>query len=176
MPYVYDIDVDTICCLFACADVAPRGREVELQRAPERLPRGERRRREDVAVRPAEPERAARRHRFDDPGAGPSHAPPAAAGVDFEDIRRRLEAVLQDVPEGIWSRIQDEAFLEQCVGVPPPWRAIVRRAAVAAAMTTGRLPPGQEGPVGGGPPPPGAGGGGPPPPEGGAGGGALEAP
>jgi hypothetical protein len=78
MPYVYDIDVDTIWCLFACADVAPRGREVELQRAPERPPRGERRRREDVAVRPAEPERAARRHRFDDPGAGPSHAPPAA--------------------------------------------------------------------------------------------------
>jgi hypothetical protein len=115
----------------------------------ERLPWGERRRREDVAVRPAEPERAVRRHRFDDPGAGPSHAPPAAAGVDFEDIRRRLETVLQDVPEGIWSRIQDEAFLEQCVGVPPPWRAIVRRAAVAAAMTTGRLPPGQEGPVGG---------------------------
>jgi hypothetical protein len=32
MPYVYDIDVDTICCLFACADVAPRRREVELQR------------------------------------------------------------------------------------------------------------------------------------------------
>jgi hypothetical protein len=137
---------------------------------------GERRRCEDAAGRPADLERAARRHRFDDPGAGPSHAPPAAAGVDFEDIRRRLETVLQDVPEGLWSRIQDETFLEQCVGVPPPWRAIVRRAAVVAAMTSGRLPPGQEGPVGGGPPPPGAGVGGPPPPEGGAGGGALEAP
>jgi hypothetical protein len=39
---------------FACADVAPRGREVEMQRAsarrePERLPQGERRRWEDVA-------------------------------------------------------------------------------------------------------------------------------
>jgi hypothetical protein len=48
-PYVYDIDTDTICCLFVCANVAPRRREVELQRAsasqePERLPRGERRR------------------------------------------------------------------------------------------------------------------------------------
>jgi hypothetical protein len=71
--------------------------------------------------------------------------------------------------------IQDESFLEQCVGVLPPWRAIVRRAAVLAAMTSGCLPPGQEGPVGG-PPPPGAGGGGPPLPEGGAGGGAIEAP
>jgi ABC-type histidine transport system ATPase subunit len=60
-------------------------------------------------------------------------------GVDFEDIRRRLEMVLQDVPEGIWSHIQDEAFLEQCVGVPPPWLAIVRQEAVAAAMTNGRL-------------------------------------
>jgi hypothetical protein len=61
------------------------------------------------------------------------------------------------------------------VGVPPPWRAIVRWAAVLAAMTIGRLPLGQEGPVGG-PPPPGVGGGGPPPPEGGVGGGAIEAP
>jgi hypothetical protein len=78
--------------------VAPRGREVEMQRAsahrePERLPQGERRRWEDAAGRPAEPERAARRRRFDDPGAGPSHAPPAAAGVDYDDIRRRLETV-----------------------------------------------------------------------------------
>jgi hypothetical protein len=53
-PYVYDIDTDTICCLFVCADMAPRGCEVELQRASasqdlERLPRGERRRREDAA-------------------------------------------------------------------------------------------------------------------------------
>jgi hypothetical protein len=176
MTYVYDIDVDTICCLFVCADVAPRGREVELRRAsarqePERPPRGgprvgERRRHEDAKARPADPERAARRHRFDDPGVGPSHAPPADAGVDFEDIRRRLEAVLQGMPEGMWSRIQDEGILEQCVGIPPPWRAVVRRAAVAGAAMTGRLPPGQEGPVVGGGPPP----------EGGAGGGALEAP
>jgi hypothetical protein len=53
MTYVYDIDPDTIYCLFACADVAPRRHEVELQRAsarqePERLPRGERRRHEDA--------------------------------------------------------------------------------------------------------------------------------
>jgi predicted RNA methylase len=112
MLYVYDIDADTIWCLFACADVAPRGREVELQRALERLPWGERRRREDIAVRPAEPEREVRRRRFDSPGTGPSHAPSAAARADFEDIRRHLETVLQEVPEGIWSRIQDEAFLE----------------------------------------------------------------
>jgi hypothetical protein len=55
MTYVYDIDVDTICCLFVCADVAPRRCEVELQRAsarqePNILPWGERRWREDVAV------------------------------------------------------------------------------------------------------------------------------
>jgi hypothetical protein len=160
--------------------VAPRGREVEMQREPtrqepERLPHGERRRLEDVVGRPAEPERAARRHRFDDPGAGPSHAPPVAAGVDYDDIHRRLETDLQDVSEGMWTRIQDESFLEQCVGVPPPWRAIVRREAVLDAMMSGRLPPGQEGPMGG-PPPPGSGGGGPPLPEGEAGGGAIEAP
>jgi hypothetical protein len=73
-------------------------------------------------------------------------------------------------------RIQDESFLEQCVGVPPPWRSIVRRAAVVVAMTSGRLLPGQEGPIGGGTPPPKAGSGGPPPPKGGAGGGVMEAP
>jgi hypothetical protein len=178
------IDTDMIVCwLFcACADLAPRGREVEFQRAPaqrelERPPRGGRRRRDEAAGAPAEPERPARRRRFDDPGAGPSHAPPAAAGGDFDDIRRRLETVLQDVPEGMWICIQDEGFLEQCIGLPPPWRSIVRRAAVLAAMTSGRLPPGQEGPAGVPPPPPGAGGGGPPPPpEGGAAGGAIEAP
>jgi hypothetical protein len=181
MPYVYELDVDTSFYLFVYADVAPHGREVELQRAsarqePERLSRGERRRREDDTVQPAEPERVVRRCRFDDPSAGPSHAPLAAAGVDFEDIRRHLEVVLRDVPEGIWSHIQDEDLLEQCVGVSSPWRAIVRRASVAAALTNGRLLSGREGSVGGGPPPPRARGGGPPLPEGGAGGGALEAP
>jgi hypothetical protein len=126
---------------------------------------------------PAEPERAARRHRFNDPGAGPSHAPLAVARVDFDDIRHCLETVLQDMPEGMWIHIQDEGFLEQCIGLPPPWRGIVRRVAVLAAMISGHLPSGQEGPAGVPPPPPGAGGGGtPPPPEGGAAGGAIEAP
>jgi hypothetical protein len=110
--------------------VAPHGCEVELQRAsarwePKRLPQGERHRWEDVAGRPAETEGAVRRCRFDDPGAGPSHAPSVVAGVDFDDVCYRLEMVLQDVPEGMWSRIQDEIFLQQCVGVPPPWRSIV---------------------------------------------------
>jgi hypothetical protein len=97
-----------------------------VRREPERLPHGERRRREDAAGRPDEPEREARRHRFNDPGAGPSHAPPATAGVDYDDIRYCLETVLQDMLEGMWTRIQDESFLEQCVGVSPPWWAIVR--------------------------------------------------
>jgi hypothetical protein len=132
---------------------------VSAHRELERLLHGERCRQEDAAGKPAEPERAARRRRFDDPSAGPSQAPPTAVGVDFDDIRYLLEMVLQDVSEGMWTRIQDESFLEQCVGVSPPWWAIVRRAAVLAAMTSGHLPLGQEGPVGG-PPPPGAGGGG----------------
>jgi hypothetical protein len=55
MTYLYDIDVNTIRFLFVCADVAPHGREVELQRALacqelERLPRGERHRFEDATV------------------------------------------------------------------------------------------------------------------------------
>jgi hypothetical protein len=36
MTYAYDIDADTICCLFVCADVAPHRRDVELLRAPAR--------------------------------------------------------------------------------------------------------------------------------------------
>jgi hypothetical protein len=68
----------------------------------------------------------ARRRHFDDPGVGPSHAPPVEAGGDFEDIRCRLEAVLQGVLEGMWSHIQDEGILEQCVGVPLMWRTVVR--------------------------------------------------
>jgi hypothetical protein len=99
MTYVYDINVDTICCLFLCVDVAPRGCKVELQRASacqetERLPQGERHRNEDAVVGPTNPERETRRNWFDDPGVGPSQSPLAAVEVDFEDIRHRLEAVL----------------------------------------------------------------------------------
>jgi hypothetical protein len=165
----------------ACADVAPRGREVDVFQAPvqreqERPPRGGRRPRDEAAGGPAGLERPAQRRRWDDPGAGPSQAPPAAAGAD-EDLVRRFETIFRDVPEGMWTQIQDEEFLEQCIGLPPPWRSIMRRAAVLAAMTSGRLPPGQGGPADVPPPPPGVGRGGPPPPpEGGAAGGALEAP
>jgi hypothetical protein len=45
-------------------------------------------------VRPADDERAARRHRFDDPGVAPSHAPPMEVGGDFEDIHHYLEMML----------------------------------------------------------------------------------
>jgi hypothetical protein len=141
----------------------------------DRPPRGARRSR-DAAAGAAGPERPAQRRRWDDPGVGPSHAPPAAAGVD-EDIVRHFETVLRDVPECLWIQIQDEDVLEQCIGLPPPWRSLLRWTAVLAAMTSGRLPPGQGGLEDDPPPPPGEGSGGPPPPpEGGAAGGALEAP
>jgi hypothetical protein len=81
-------------------------------------------------VRQAELERVVRRCHFDDPGVGPSHAPLVATEVDFEDIRHSLEVVLQDVPEGIWSHIQDEGILEQFMGFPLSWWAIVRLEAV----------------------------------------------
>jgi hypothetical protein len=122
MTYVYCIDADTICFLFVCVDVAPHGHEVELLRVPDRQEPGrqswggsrvgERRQHEDVEARLADPERATRRHRFDDPGVGPSHAPSVDVGANFEDIHRRLEAVLQGVLKGMWSRIWDEGILE----------------------------------------------------------------
>jgi hypothetical protein len=39
------------------------------------LREGERRRREDVGARPIYDDRVIQRHHYDDPGAGPSHAP-----------------------------------------------------------------------------------------------------
>ena len=76
-------------------------------------------------MRLADDERVSRRRHFDDPGDWPSHAPVVEAGGDFEDIYRRLETVLQGVSEGMWSRIQDEGILEQCVGVSLMWRIVV---------------------------------------------------
>ena len=115
MTCVYGIDVDTIIWLFVCENVGPHGREVELMRASARqeLGRppwggsrvGERHRCKDIEARPASDERVARRHRFDEPSAGALHAPLAEADRDFENIHHHLEAVLQGVPEGMWSCI-----------------------------------------------------------------------
>jgi hypothetical protein len=114
----------------ACADLAPRGREVELYRLPVRPEgrplRGERRPRDEAIGRPAGAERPTQRRRWDEPGAGPSHALPAVVGGELEDIYHHFEAVLRDVPEGMWPRIQDEGFLEQCIGIPALWRGLVR--------------------------------------------------
>jgi hypothetical protein len=62
-------------------------------------------------------ERVGRRCKFDDPGVGSSHAPQIKADGGMEDLRHRFEEVLQGVSEGMWSHIQDERFLEKCVGV-----------------------------------------------------------
>jgi hypothetical protein len=70
----------------------------------DRPSRGARRPRDAAAGGAARPERPAQRRRWDDPGVGPSHAPPAAAGVD-EDVVRRFEMVLRGVPERLWIQI-----------------------------------------------------------------------
>jgi hypothetical protein len=101
MTCVFCIDADTIIWLFVCADVGPRGCEVEMIRVSARPELGrppwerERCRHKNVEVRPASDERGARRHHFDGLGDGPSHAPPSEAGGDFEDIFHYLEVVLQ---------------------------------------------------------------------------------
>jgi hypothetical protein len=118
---------------------------VSARQGPERPPWGEPRvgercRRDEAGVRPADDDRAGRRRRYDDPGAGPSHAPPTEASGVLEDFHRRLEVVLQGVPEGMWTQIQDEGVLEQCVGLPVELWTLIHRAAVVGAAMTGRLP------------------------------------
>jgi hypothetical protein len=130
-----------------CADVGPRGQEIELVRVPTRqgpvrLWRGEprvreRRRWDEGGTRLADDERACMRHHFDDPGVGPSHAPPEGVRGDFDDIRRLLEVVPQGVFEGMWLCIHDEGVLEQCVGLSMEWHTMVRRAVVVGAAMTG---------------------------------------
>jgi len=39
-------------------------------------------------VRLGDDDRVARRHHYDDPSAGPSHAPLAEVGGEFDDFRR----------------------------------------------------------------------------------------
>jgi hypothetical protein len=56
-------------------------------------------------VRPGDDDRASRRCRYDDHGAGSSHAPSAKVGGEFDDFHRRLEAFLQGVLERMWVRI-----------------------------------------------------------------------
>jgi hypothetical protein len=56
-------------------------------------------------MRPIDEVRASQRHKFDDPGAGPSHAPQGEAGGDLQHFHCWLEVVLQGIPEGMWSHI-----------------------------------------------------------------------
>jgi hypothetical protein len=53
----------------------------------------------------------------------------------------------------MWSHIQDERVLEQCVGLPAELWTLIYRAAVVGATMTRRLPLGPRGPPAGGAPP-----------------------
>jgi hypothetical protein len=71
-----------------------------------RPPRAEERwRRDKVGVGPTDEKRSNRRHRYDDPGAGSSHAPLKRIDREFDDFRHRLEAILQGVSKGMWTQI-----------------------------------------------------------------------
>jgi hypothetical protein len=92
---------------FYFEDVGLRGREVEVvaELARQGLVRppqvGERRWRDEASVRPMDDVRDERRHIFDDPGAGPSHAPLVEVGKVLEDFLHWLEVVLQELIEGM---------------------------------------------------------------------------
>jgi hypothetical protein len=98
-----------------CADVGLHRRQVDLVRAsthqgPMRPLWGETQvgetcRRDEVGASLADVERDGRRRRYDDPGAGISHASPVEADRVLEDFRCRLEVVLLGVSEGRWTFI-----------------------------------------------------------------------
>jgi hypothetical protein len=114
---------------------------------------GERRRRDEVGAIPKDEARVGQRHRFDDAGSRPSYASQVEADGGINDLCHRLEVVLQGVPEGMWSHIQDERVLEPCVGGSAEWRTLIPRAAVEGVAMTGQLPCGPGGPPAGGVPP-----------------------
>jgi hypothetical protein len=110
MFYIW-MDVDAIV-VFVCVDVGTQGLEVELVRVSARWglvrsSHGEKCRSHEAGARPTDDMRVGRRHRFDDPGAGPSHAPLVEADEVLEDFHCQLEVVLQGVPEGMWTQTQD---------------------------------------------------------------------
>jgi hypothetical protein len=70
------------------------------------------------------------------------------------------------VPEGMWTQVQDEGVLEQCVCIPSNLWTLIHREAIAGEDMIGLIPPKP-----GGSPASGA-----PPPYRGPGGGALETP
>jgi hypothetical protein len=82
-------------------------------------------------------ERVGQRCKFDDPGVGSSQAPQRKADGRMEDLRHRFEEVLQGVLEGMWSHIQDEIFLEKCVGVLVEWQTLIHRATIAGEAMIG---------------------------------------
>jgi hypothetical protein len=175
MFYVW-MDVDIIGVFFVCADVGPRGQEVELVRVsshqgPVRTPwgeprEGERRQRDKVGLRPSNDMRAGRDAYLTTLVQGHHRRYMGDVGRDLEDFCHRLEVVLYDVPEGMGSHIQDERVLEKCVGGPAELRTLISREAVVGVVMTTRLPPRPGGPPVGGAPPV----------DRGPGGGALEAP
>jgi hypothetical protein len=89
-----------------CANVGPHGWEVELVRAsarqgPMRPPRGEPWAGEGwkwdkVGASSDDDERAGRRHRYDDPSAGSSHASSAGTDGEFEDFLCQLEGFYRE--------------------------------------------------------------------------------
>jgi hypothetical protein len=57
------------------------------------------------------------------------------------------------VLEGMWSHIQDDRVLEQCVGGPVELWTLIRKVVVAGVGMTGQNPPGPRGhPASGAPP------------------------
>jgi hypothetical protein len=97
--------------------------------------------------------RVGQRHQWDDIGAGLSREPQGDVVEVLEDLHFWFVWVLEGVSKGVWAHIQDDGVLDQCVGVPTEWRALICRAVVAGASLTGQLPPGAGViPIGGVPP------------------------
>jgi hypothetical protein len=71
----------------------------------------------------------------------------------MEDLHRWFKEVIHSVSEGMWAHIEENGFLDQCLGVSMEWRTLIYRVVVVGAMMIVRLPLGTGGLLASGVPP-----------------------
>jgi hypothetical protein len=105
---------------FGHADVGPDGREEDAPRglADEQVEEGRPRKcRQFGGVGPGHATEAGLTHAVGEvPIEGHGRVEPRTKDQDMEELRRRLEGVLDGVPKDLWLWIWDKGILDLCIG------------------------------------------------------------